>query len=177
MYLSIAHFPPQIDGSMRQLSFKPLQPHAVSCVCYTTRDEMVFFSPLPLHMHLRPRFTGMQVTGSADGSICVWRSGKVIHYVSAHTGTGTGSVVVGVTAVASAGGGVVWSCGGDGCLVKWAVDASAKEVLVMGEVYALADLLRGPVTLLHSQLAATSLAVRPGYCTPPLTYQLLSCID
>jgi hypothetical protein len=59
----------------------------------------------------------------------------------------------------------VWSCGGDGCLVKWAVDASAKEVLVMGEVYALADLFRGPVTLLPSQLAATSLAVRPGYCT------------
>jgi WD40 repeat protein len=44
--------PPQIDGSMRQLSFKPLQPHAVSCVCYTTRDEMVCFNPLQPHLHI-----------------------------------------------------------------------------------------------------------------------------
>ena len=96
------------------------------------------------------------ITGSSDGTLCVWRSGKLLHSAAAHEGGG-------VTAVASGGGGRVWSCGGDGSLVQWQLDAAANDVMAMKEVYDLRALVHAPRSLPSSQLAATSLAVRPGY--------------
>lgn len=130
----------EVDGTVRQLSFNPLQPHAVTCVCYLTREEMF--------------------TGSSDGSLCLWRSGRLVYSVVAHSDAGGR----GVTAVASCwGGGGVWSCGSDGCLVRWVVDSAADIPMVMGDVYSLTKLLETPTLLPSSQLSATSISVRPGY--------------
>jgi WD40 repeat protein len=121
---------------MRQLSFTPLQPHAVTCVCFTGKEEMI--------------------TGSSDGSLCVWRAGKVSHSVAAHGG--------GVSAVSGCGGGEgFWSCGADGSLTRWSVDAASEVVLVMRQSHSISSFLQGALCLPPAQFAATSLSVRPGY--------------
>ncbi len=51
----------------------------------------------------------------------------------------------------------------DTAQVKWNIDATANDIIVMNEVYALAALLHAPPSLPLSQLAAASLAPRPGY--------------